>query len=457
MALVRAATAQKEVPVRPAGFRECNRADGPLQRKRGDDKEGFGTARLDRSARTKEDRSERSKSDTSLGASHARIPQLQGRMAQAGIEAAVILYSRDLFYYTGTAQPAFLLVTQDDHALLVRWGWDFVLRETWLDRGAVRHWSGYEDLRGFLRGRGLNRGHIGLEMDVIPAEIYLKILEACRGFEARNITPMILEQRMIKDDNEVEWTRAACRIVHAGHERLLRVFREGMTELELSSEIERAHRAHGHEGEYFMRQFDFVMSRGPVVSGENLSKISGRIRSISGIGLSPSVPAGASDRAIRKGDLLMVDIPTHYRGYHADQSRTYSVGRPSALAKRLHDALKEIADRTLEDMRPGVSCAHLYRSAMEISRGLGTDGFFMRIGTEAAPLDFIGHGIGLDINEPPLIGPRGGFSLKPGMTLALELVMTASPREVVKLEDTLLVTPGGGELLTITPRELHEL
>ncbi len=387
----------------------------------------------------------------------ARIPELQGRMAQEGLDAAVILYSRDLLYYTGTTQPAFLLATQGHHALFVRRGREFVLRESWLDPRSIHQWTGYSDMAVFLHGHGLERGLIGLEMDVIPAETFLKVLDACKGFAPRDITPMVLEQRRVKDWTEVEWTRQACRILHAGHERLLEVFREGMTELELSSEIERAHRSHGHEGEYFMRQFDFVMGRGPLVSGENLSRISGRIRSISGVGLSPSVPAGASRRVIRRGDILMVDIPTHYLGYHADQSRTYSVGRPSASVKAMHEALREIADEVLEEMRPGVSCAELYHHAMEKARRLGMEGSFMHIGTEKAPLDFIGHGLGLEINEPPLIGPRGGTHLESGMILALEMVMTRSRTEVVKLEDTVLVTPSGGELLTVTPRELHEL
>lgn len=428
-----------------------------IQREMLEEMERFMATDLHGGSRAVETEAEPSRTRSVALSHQPRIPDLQRRMAEEGIDAALILYSRDLLYYAGTTQPSFLLVTKGHHALFVRWGMEFVLRETWLDPKAIHPWGGYSDVARFLHGHGLERGLIGLEMDVLPAEIFLKVLKACEGFDPRDITPVILDQRRVKDWTEVERTRQACRIVHAGHVRLLEVFRKGMTELELSSEIERAHRAHGHEGEYFMRQFDFVMSRGPLVSGENLSRISGRIRSISGVGLSPSVPAGASGRVIRKGDLLMVDIPTHYRGYHADQSRTYSVGRPSTSVKAMHDALREIADGILDQMRPGVSCAQLYRKAMESARKLGMEDSFMRIGKEMAPLDFIGHGLGLEINEPPLIGPKGGVLLESGMTLGLEMVMTRSPTEVVKLEDTVLVTPVGGELLTITPRELHEL
>jgi len=114
-----------------------------------------------------------------------------------------------------------------------------------------------------------------------------------------------------------------------------------MTELELSSEIEDAHRKAGHEGLYFIRQADFFMGLGPLASGVNLSKIAGKIQSITGVGLSPSIPMGASTKTINKGDMIVVDIPTHYRGYHADQSRTYVLGDPPDICRTMYDGMKE--------------------------------------------------------------------------------------------------------------------
>ncbi len=386
-----------------------------------------------------------------------RIVRLQEGMARERIRAALLFYSRDLLYYAGTTQPSCLVVTPQDYRLLIRAGRDFVVEETWLEEGRLGAWGGYQDAKGILDQWAIQGGRLGLEMDVIPAEMYLGICQAVASFEAVDISSMILKQRAVKDAWEVKRIREACGILHKGHERALEVFREGMTELELSAQIEAAHRGHGHEGEYFLRQFDFFMGRGPVVSGENLSRISGRVRSLSGVGLSPSVPAGASRRSIRKGDLLVVDIPTLHQGYHADQSRTYSVGRASQWSREAHDALREIADHVAERMRAGMGCAEMYRIAMGQASELGVAGDLMRLGRERTRVEFIGHGVGLEVNEPPLLGPKGENTLEEGMVLALELVMTRSETEVVKLEDMLLVTSRGAEFLTITPRELFEL
>jgi Xaa-Pro aminopeptidase len=386
-----------------------------------------------------------------------RIARLQEAMTREGIHAAMILYSRDLLYYTGTTQPSTLLVTPCQYRLLVRAGLEFAREETWLDEKALSQGGGHEETGALLTEWGGFGGRMGLEMDLLPAVEYLRISRAFPQFHITNISPLILDQRMVKDDEEIACIREACRILHKGHERLLKVFREGMTELEISSEIEAAHRLHGHEGEYFIRQFDFFMGRGPVVSGENLSRISGRVRSLSGVGLSPSVPAGASRRPIRRGDLMVVDIPTHYQGYHADQSRTYSVGEPSAWARDVHRALRVTADQVAGMMHPGVECKEVYVAALQAATDLGLGPDFMRIGRERTQVDFVGHGVGLEVNEPPLLGPRGRNTLKEGMVVALELVITRSQTEVVKLEDMLLVTSQGAEFLTITPRELFEL
>jgi len=386
-----------------------------------------------------------------------RIANLQHAIKASDVDAVLLTYSKSTLYYAGTTQPSVLIITPEDYHLTVIRGMEWVMKETWLDTGKISSGGGYGDIKERLKSWKIEQGSLGLELDILPAGQYLQLSELFSPLGIVDISKLILGQRKIKDAEEIEHTREACRIVHYGHQRILDVLREGMTELELSSEIEDAHRKAGHEGLYFIRQFDFFMGRGPVASGENLSKIAGKVGSITGVGLSPSIPMGASTKAIRKGEMIVVDIPTHYHGYHADQSRTYVLGEPPDICRSMYDGMKEIADQIIEMLRPGISCDVLYKKAFRFAEEIGMSSYFMRIGVDSKQVPFIGHGVGLELNEPPLLSNNNHEVLEEGMVIALELEMSASVGEVVKLEDTILITSGGAESLTITPRDLHQV
>ena len=214
-------------------------------------------------------------------------------MGDADVDAVLLSYSRSTLYYAGTTQPSILVITPEDYHLTVIRGMEWVMNETWLKSDNISSGKDYRDVKGRLTRWKIEKGRLGLELDILPAGQYLQLLKLFSPFSIVDTSKLILEQRKIKDAEEVEYTREACRIVHCGHQRILDVLREEMTELELSSEIEDAHRRAGHEGQYFIRQFDFFMGTGPVSSGANLSKIAGKVVSISGVGLSPSIPMGA--------------------------------------------------------------------------------------------------------------------------------------------------------------------
>jgi Xaa-Pro dipeptidase len=387
-----------------------------------------------------------------------RMEGLKKNLRAAGVDAALISYSKSLYYYAGTTQPAFLLVTPEDYRFLVLKGLEHVAHESWLPGGKIEEAKGgFKDIAGVLEDLGVEGGTLGMETDVTPAAFYLRVVGAFPRFRIADISKAVLEQRKIKDSAELEWMRQSCRIVHAGHERILEVLREGMTEIELSAEIEDAHRRAGHEGLYFHRQFDFFMGRGVLASGEDLSRIAGKVQSITGMGLSAAVPLGASRRRIRRGDMIVVDIPTLYRGYHSDQSRTYVIGKAPAVCRDLYQGMKEICDRTIEHMRPGVSCADLYEKALSVARETGMEPYYLRLGGNPEILSFIGHGIGLEVNELPLLSRNNRDVLQAGVVTTLEIEMWKSDREVVKLEDTIAIHEDGAEILTPSPRDLCEV
>jgi Xaa-Pro aminopeptidase len=133
------------------------------------------------------------------------------------------------------------------------------------------------------------------------------------------------------------------------------------------------------------------------------------------------------------------------------------LGRPPEICKIMYSKTKQIADRLIEIMRPGIRCNHLYNEACNLAEQLGMGSHFMRLGEHREKVPFIGHGVGLEVNEPPLLSSNNKEILEEGMIVALELEMCGSVGEVVKLEDTLLITPDGGELLTVTSRDLVQI
>jgi len=374
-----------------------------------------------------------------------------------GLAGALLVYSRDVFYYTGTAQPSYLVILPDDYTLFVRRGYEISLQESWLDDGKISSERDLDEIvRRMFKSDGRARQAIGTELDLAPLPQVRELNHALQGRKLLDISPQILAQRMIKDESETSCIRKACSTIHAGHLSAVSVLRSGISELELSAAVENAHRLAGHEGYVFTRGFDFVQSRGPLASGPNLRRSSGTAFTLAGLGLSSAVPTGASRRIIEYKDLVVIDIAVCVEGYHADQSRTYSVGKAPAKVLDLFQRLREVADSTIEYMRPGLSIAELSRRAFYLSEKLGLGESFMRFdsGTSA---HFIGHGLGLEINEPPILSRKSEVWLARGMVLALELHLMEPEGHTVKLEDTVLIGEKGTEILTVSPRELIQV
>jgi Xaa-Pro aminopeptidase len=372
---------------------------------------------------------------------------------ERSLGGAILFHSRDVYYYSGTAQPAYLVVLPDDYRLFVRRGYETAAGESGYERERIVQEGSLEAIaRRMFPGEepGMK---VGTEMDVLTLS-QARAMERVLGMrELVDVSSDILDQRSVKDAQEVESTRKACSAVHAGHMAVLSSLRAGMSELELAAAVEHAQRLAGHEGCYFMRLPDFVMSRGPLASGPNLRQTSGTLFTLSGAGLSPAIPTGASRRIIEDGDMVLVDIPACIEGYHADQSRTYAVGQTDPRALEMFQRLRGVADCLISRLRPGMTCGEAFALAGTEAQALGIGDSFLGFQT-GAKAHFVGHGIGLELNEAPLLARKNGKVLKAGMTLALEMHLMEPEGFALKLEDTVIVNPDGVEILTSSPREL---
>ena len=386
-----------------------------------------------------------------------RIKILQDKVKELELSGALLFYSRDILYYTGTAQPSYLVVLPDDYLLFVRSGIDFALNDVFVNKEKVREERRLDNIfKEIFSGRKLGNQKIGTELDILTAEQFKDMEKTFSGYEFVNASPIVLEQRKRKHASEIEKIKRACDAIHRGHEAVLSTLKEGVTELELAASVENAHRLAGHEGIFFIRQPDFFMSRGPISSGSNLFRISGVVYTITGVGLSSSVPAGPSRRRISKGEPVMVDIPVLVEGYHADQTRTYCLGNASTEIKSMHDDLVAIADHLINRMKPGMKCSEIYRAAVEKAKELGRSDHFQGFG-KGKKSRLIGHGIGLELNEPPVPSEYDNSEVGDNYVIALDIHMMDEAAGVVKLEDMILIKEEGNEILTKSPRQLFEI
>jgi Xaa-Pro dipeptidase len=373
-------------------------------------------------------------------------------MTEAGIDAALLFHPRDVLYYAGTARPAALLVLPRGVVLFVRRGIEYARQEATVAR--VEPMSGFASIADVVVELGLSGGVLGTELDVTPARICGRLREALPSCTLTDISPLVLAQRAIKDEDEISTTRYAAAIADDGHRVVPQVAAPGMSELALAAEVEAAIRRVGHEGFQPLR---YPGARGGgmlLMSGENLTVRGGHGLVVTGAGLGPAMPYGPSRRVLQAGDLLVVDIGSTYAGYTADESRTYVVGQATKEQQALFAVTQATENTVFESLRPGVAVGDLYAAA-EAVVAQGAPPHFVP-GSLSLP-GFVGHGVGLEIDELPVLWPRDETYLGAGMVLAIEIEVSAPERGVmVKLEDTVVVRSDGFELLTAAPRELIE-
>ncbi len=381
-----------------------------------------------------------------------RINVLRAEMARHFIGCAVLLYSRDIYYYAGVSVPSILLVTSETSRLYVRRAIGFAQQDSTItdvvSDGSLR------TVAEQIRSEKLERSTIGLELDVVPAELFFKIQEVLPNAKFTNISPLIISQRMVKDERELEFVRVSASMIDKGQRRALEFIREGMTEVEMAAEIEAELRRNKHEGILINRRFDAYAMYGMIGSGECLTEFAGFANVATGVGLSPAMRISASDRVMKRGDLIMIDITGCYHGYITDATRPYVIGKASKEQKEIFDALCAVEDEIMANIRPGVPVAEVYTKGVKAASKTKYGEYFMGYEEKGR---FVGHGLGLELDEPPILGPDDPTIIKENMTLAVEINTIIPQIGTIKIEDSFIVETDGVELLSNTPRKLYEV
>ena len=375
-----------------------------------------------------------------------RIERFQRHLTTAGLDGALILQNTDLFYLAGTVQQAHLYVPAAGNPLLmVRKSLARARAESALD--AIVALKSPRQIADILQAHGHTPPQrLGMELDVIPAALYLHYTRLFADAALIDISPGLRQVRAVKSGYELDLMRAAARQADAVADSVRTIIREGMTEVELAGRVEAEARRRGHQGIVRMRMFGGELFYGHLLAGPPAAVPSYLASPTGGTGVSPAVAQGAGFDRIRPGEPILLDYVFAWQGYIADHTRIFALGELPADLLQAHEAMLELQAIIRRQARPGTPAGELYATAVAWAADNGWGEWFM--GADDQRIRFIGHGVGLELDEYPFLAQGQEMPLAEGMTIALEPKLIIPGRGVVGIENTHVVTAEGLESLT---------
>jgi Xaa-Pro aminopeptidase len=354
-----------------------------------------------------------------------RVSNFQIRLLEKEIAGALVTRPISIYYFSGTAKASILFIPREGNPILLS------------DEDSNRVESGsllMENIATKIKeeipfaigdnGRS-NSTSLGLEMDTLPVNEYLWLKKAFPRCTWTNISNVLFDLRAVKSPYEILQMKSAAAVLDKGFKEITEIIREDMTEFDLERYLVRAPRQDRNVG---------IGKR--ICDGELESDIpldvGRRIRS----------------RRIKRNEPIAIEYCVSTNGYIAVQLRTFVIGALAPMLRNAHDSPRQIHHVLSKEGKAGVSCNYLYELANKKAEEDGYAHFFM--GYKNEKVMFVGHGIGLEISEFPLIASGVLSQLKAGMIIALEPRFVFPDIGMVGLEDMYLVTSAGLERLTIT-------
>ncbi|MFB6356029.1 MAG: M24 family metallopeptidase [bacterium] len=381
-----------------------------------------------------------------------RHERFQGVLGETIPDVVLIIYSRNRLYFSDTVRPGILVLTPNSRTMFSTRAHDMAQRECTADE--IIEVSGTGQALEQISNR-FNPDTVGLERRKIPAAMEDRIVSSLGSVESTDVTADILETRSVKDEFELEKLRRAGQMSNSAHKRVRECLEPGMEEVELAAEAESAARAEGHEGIMTHNRFDAYLPYGLISSGTNLEKMGSYAYVSHGSGPTRAFPVSAGHREIERGDPVVVDIGGVHYGYNSDISRTYVAGDSSDKLSRAHEILKEIYKEIESVLRAGNTPDQVYNTALRVASETPLSEYFQGHGDKQG--EFVGHGIGLEIDEPPVLSKGVDQPLKKNNVVTIEIFFVFPGEGGVKIEESCIVTEEQPELLSSIPRELYKV
>ena len=380
--------------------------------------------------------------------SEQRIVRLQKELRAREIDGALFIFPIDVYYFTGTRQNSTLWIPAEGNPRLM-------VRKS-LSRAQTE--SVIEDTRPFPSSKefptlfGEDIRKIGFTFDVAPVQQYNYYAKLLAGKELVDISAINREVRSVKSAWELEQMR------NAGA-RTCEVFREvpdflkvGMREIDLAAEFEYRLRKAGSEGYVRMRAFNQELFLGLAVSSGTAGTPGFFDGAVTGRGLSSAAPHGASVHAIDADTPVLIDYAGIFNGYIVDMTRIFVIGKLAPELEHAFATALAIQKFLADNLKPGAVCEELFAKAAEMAAAAGLGQNFM--GAPGENAKFVGHGVGLELDEFPVLAQGFKVPLQAGQTIAIEPKFVIPGHGAIGIENTFAVSDRGAVKLTDMPDDI---
>jgi Xaa-Pro dipeptidase len=376
-----------------------------------------------------------------LSEHETRVARYQEALAGRGLAGALLLNAVDVFYLSGTGQNAALWVPASGAAVLL-------VRKSYARAKAE---AGLRDVRPFPPSKELAAtlgaaGRIGVAFEAVPQgtlDFWRRCLPQAELVDAG---ALLREQREVKSPAELAVLREGARRMCGVFAEIPSFLRAGVRELDLSAELEFRLRKAGNEGSPRLRAFNAHFFLGLALAGDGASVPGAFDGPVVGGGLSAANPGGASERVVRPGEPVLFDFTSVHGGYVVDMTRIAVIGALAPELERALDVARAIQDELARRLRPGVPCVELWELAKVMAEQAGLGDRFM--GPPGDQARFVGHGVGLELDELPVLAPGFKAALREGQVVAIEPKFVFPGQGAVGIENTWAVTASGGDKLT---------
>ncbi len=358
-------------------------------------------------------------------------------------EIAYIITKINIFYFTGTMQDGVLVIPRNDDATL----WVRVSYERATDESLFPNIKPMRSYRYAAAAYPSIPTTAYIEKEFLPIGLWERFAQYFPTKNTKAIGPVINQLRWKKSDYELEQIRTAGRI----HQQVLeveipKIFQVGMTEVEMSAEVYRTSLLGGHNGVSRFSMFGTQMITGQISIGDNALYPTHFDGPGGNMSYDPAAPFIGTHRKLQKSDLIFIDSPININGYHTDKTMIYSFGaEPTPEMIREHKACVEIKNRVAEQLKPGVLPMDIYNN---IINSLSPEFLKNFMGYGKRQVKFLGHGIGLFIDEMPVIADKFNMPIEEGMCFAVEPKKGIEGIGMVGVEETFIVTKNGAECIT---------
>ena len=385
----------------------------------------------------------------SVSEAKMRVDNIREMMRNNGFDAVLVGTNANLYYLTGGVFSGYVYIPAEGEAL------QFVRRPVDKKGDGIVHIRKPEQIIEYLGKNGLPAPRkLALELDGISYTDALRCQKAFGLESVGNCSPLLAQARSVKSDFEISLLRESGAHHCGSYRRISGLYHEGMTDIELQIEIERTLRLDGCLGIFRINGPSMEMFMGNLLVGDNADAPSPYDFAMGGEGMDGSLPVGSNGSIILPGNTVMVDMNGNFTGYMTDMTRTFYVGALDTHAKKAHQLSIDIHHTLIDLIKPGVEAKAAYELAMDMVEKAGESDFFMGHTQKAG---FIGHGVGIEVNEWPVLAPRSRQVFEKGNVIALEPKFVIPGVGAVGIENTYVVTDNGLECLTPFPEEIAEL